>query len=78
MLEKGGWGVHGIICPQCSMDEESINDFIEQSPMWFNKRGRFFNCYYTSVSEIADRFLAWRCGRDIPNGRNLKDAILIL
>ena len=34
-----------------------MNQFIGQCPMWFNRRGRFFNCYYTSVSEIADRFL---------------------
>ena len=44
------------ICPHCSMEEETINHFIGQCPMWFNRRGRFFNCYYTSVSEIADRF----------------------
>ena len=44
------------ICPHCSMEEETINHFIGQCPMWFNRRGRFFNCYYTSVSEIADHF----------------------
>ena len=44
------------ICPHCSMEEETINHFIGQCPMWFNRRGRFFNCCYTSVSEIADRF----------------------
>ncbi|KAL5251137.1 hypothetical protein ACHWQZ_G016753 [Mnemiopsis leidyi] len=44
------------ICPHCSMEEETMNHFIGQCPMWFNRRGRFFNCYYASVSEIADRF----------------------
>ena len=44
------------ICPHCSMEEETINHFIGQCPMWFNRRGHFFNCYYASVSEIADRF----------------------
>ena len=44
------------ICPHCSMEEETINHFIRQCPMWFNRKRRFFNCYYTSVSEIADRF----------------------
>ena len=44
------------ICPHCSMEEETMNHFIGQCPMWFNRRGRFFNCYYSSVSEIADRF----------------------
>ena len=40
--------------PHCDMDDETINHFIGQCSMWFNKRGRYFNCYYTSVSEIAD------------------------
>ena len=44
------------LCPHCDMDDETINHFIGQCPMWFNKRGRYFNCYYTSVSEIADNF----------------------
>ncbi|KAL5258270.1 hypothetical protein ACHWQZ_G013047 [Mnemiopsis leidyi] len=44
------------ICPHCSMEEETMNHFIGQCPMWFNRRGRFFNCHYASVSEIADRF----------------------
>ena len=35
------------ICPHCSMEEETMNHFIGQCPMWFNRRGRFFNCYYT-------------------------------
>ena len=43
------------ICPHCSMEEETMNHFIGQCPMWFNRRGRFFNCYYTSISEVADR-----------------------
>ena len=44
------------ICPHCAMDDETINHFIGQCPMWFNRRGRFFNCYYTSVSDVADKF----------------------
>ena len=28
------------ICPHCSMEEETINHFIGQCPMWFNRRGR--------------------------------------
>ncbi|KAL5272930.1 hypothetical protein ACHWQZ_G000937 [Mnemiopsis leidyi] len=44
------------ICPHCSMEEETMNHFIGQCPMWFNRRGRFFNCYYSSISEIANRF----------------------
>ena len=44
------------ICPHCSMDDETINHFIGQCPMWFNRRGRYFNCYYTSVSDVADKF----------------------
>ena len=45
------------ICPHCSMEEETMNHFIGQCPMWFNRKGRFFNCYYkyTSISEVADR-----------------------
>ena len=43
------------ICPHCSMEEETMNHFIGQCPMWFNRRERFFNCYYTSISEVADR-----------------------
>ena len=42
------------ICPHCSMEEETMNHFIGRCPMWFNRRGRYFNCYYTSVSEVAD------------------------
>ena len=42
------------ICPHCSMDDETMNHFIGQCPMWFNRRGRFFDCYYTSISEVAD------------------------
>ena len=42
------------ICPHCSMDDETMNHFMAQCPMWFNRRGRFFNCYYTSISEVAD------------------------
>ena len=66
------------ICPHCSMEEETMNHFIGQCPMWFNRRGRFwlathlspraraftcgltssikgrfFNCYYTSISEVG-------------------------
>ena len=48
------------LCPHCNMDDESINHFIGQCPMWFNRRGRYFNCYYTSVSEIADGFPLWK------------------
>ena len=50
---------HGIskLCPHCDMEDETTNHFIGQCPMWFNKRGRYFNCYYTSVSEIDEIFL---------------------
>ena len=42
------------LCPHCNMEEETMNHFIGQCPMWFNWRGRYLNCYYTSVSEIAN------------------------
>ena len=45
-----------IVCPHCNMDDETINHFIGHFPMWFNGEGRYFNLYYTSVSEIADSF----------------------
>ena len=45
------------LCPHCDMEDETTNHFIGQCPMWFNKRGRYFNCYYTSVSEIDEIFL---------------------
>ena len=44
------------ICPHCTMEEETMNHFIGRCPMWSNSRGRFFNCYYSSVSDIADIF----------------------
>ena len=44
------------LCPHCNMEEETMNHFIGQYPMWFYRRGRYFNCYYASVSEIADNF----------------------
>ena len=44
------------LCPHCNMDEETMNHFIGHCPMWFYRRGRYFNCYYASVSEIADNF----------------------
>ena len=26
------------LCPHCDMEEETINHFIRQCPMWFNRR----------------------------------------
>ena len=43
-------------CPHCDMEDETINHFIGQCRMWFNKRGRYFNCFYASVSEVVDNF----------------------
>ena len=36
--------------------DKTINHFIEQCSMWFNRRGRCFNFYYTSVSETTESF----------------------
>ena len=32
----------------------TINHFIGKCPRWFELRGRFFNTYYASLSEIQD------------------------
>ena len=41
-------------CPFCKEEDETINHFIGKCPRWFELRGRFFNTYYASLSEIQD------------------------
>jgi ribonuclease HI len=41
-------------CPFCKEEDETINHFIGKCPKWFEQRGRFFNTFYASVSEIQD------------------------
>ena len=41
-------------CPFCKEEDETINHFIGKCPKWFELRGRFFNTYYASLSEIQD------------------------
>ena len=52
--------LHSIfkLFPRCDMENETINHFTEQCPIWFNinKRGQYFNSYDTSASQIADNF----------------------
>ena len=40
--------------PMYKEEDETINHFIGKCPKWFEQRGRFFNTFYASVSEIQD------------------------
>ena len=41
-------------CPFCKEEDETINHFIGKCPKWFELRGRYFNTFYASISEIQD------------------------
>jgi ribonuclease HI len=43
-------------CPFCKEEDETINHFIGKCPKWFKLRGRYFNTFYASLSEIQDTF----------------------
>ena len=41
-------------CPFCKEEDETISHFIGKCPRWFALRGRYFNTFYASLSEIQD------------------------
>ena len=41
-------------CPFCNVEDETINHFIGKCPQWAVLRGRFFNTFYASSSDIMD------------------------
>ena len=41
-------------CPFCNVEDETINHFIDKCPQWAVLRGRFFNTFYASSSDIMD------------------------
>jgi ribonuclease HI len=43
-------------CPLCNYEDETISHFIGKCPKWFEHRGRYFNTFYASISEIQDTF----------------------
>ena len=43
-------------CPHCLMAEETINHFIGQCPKWSYQRGGYFDSFYLSATDVADRF----------------------
>ena len=42
--------------PHYSMEIGAMNQLIGQCPIWFYRKKRFLNCYYISVSVIANNF----------------------
>ena len=41
-------------CPFCKEEDETINHYIGKCPKWFEQRGRYFNTFYASISDIQD------------------------
>ena len=46
--------VDSSLCPLCEYDEETVGHFVGQCPALAGHRGRFFNTYYASLSEIFE------------------------
>ena len=42
------------MCPYCLEEDESINHFIGKCPQWSAQRGKYFNTFYASISDIVD------------------------
>ena len=41
-------------CPYCGEGEETVNHFIGICPKWATLRGRYFNSFYASLTDIID------------------------
>ena len=44
------------ICPLCEADEETVSHFLGKCPMLGSLRAEFFDTYYTSATDIVDRY----------------------
>ena len=43
-------------CPLCEADDETVSHFLGQCPMLGNLRADLLNTYYTTASDIVDRY----------------------
>ena len=44
------------ICPLCEAEEESVSHLLGQCPMLGKLRAEYFDTYYTTASDIVDRY----------------------
>ena len=42
------------ICPLCETEEETVGHFLGKCPALSMKRGKYFNCFYASMTEIFE------------------------
>ena len=43
-------------CPSCGDGEETISHLLAVCPAYARQRGEYFHDYYTSLSDIIDKF----------------------